>query len=67
MLVAPDFHEWHDKNEANFPWFTHTYAIVIHEVVSFVASIVIDDWNQRALSYGQSIHASAHQPALDIM
>ena len=65
-LAAPAFREWHDKHEENSPWLTHSYVVIIHEVVRVFARISIEDFNQCVLSAGQSLPASVHQPALDV-
>ena len=65
-LAAPAFREWHDKHEESSPWLTHSYVVIIHEVVRVFARISIEDFNQCVLSAGQSLPASVHQPALDV-
>ena len=55
------------QERRNFPWLTHFYVVMIHEVGRVFASIATYDFNQHVLSAGQSLPASACQLALYIM
>lgn len=66
-ISTPKFRDWHDKHEKNYPWLTHTYVVMIHEVIRIFAQIAIDDVNQRVLSTGKSLTPAVYQGCLDIM
>ena len=46
---TPMLRDWHDKHEKNYPWLTHIYVVMIHEVVRVFSGIAIVDVNQRVL------------------
>ena len=67
ILASQAFREWHDKYQENFPCLTHSCVVMVYEVIRVFGSITIDEFNQHALSRGDSLSASTHQPALDVM
>ena len=66
-ISTPKFCDWHNKHEKNYSWLTHSYVVMIHEVIRIFAQIAIDEINQRVLSTGKSLTPVVYQGCLDIM
>ena len=50
VLASQEFCTWHEKYESNYPWISHSYVFIIHEVVRALSTISINYYNKAILS-----------------